>query len=322
MSRPLIGLALGGGGARGWAHIGVMRTLGRAGIVPDIICGTSVGALVGGVHLAGKLDALEAWARSLHRLRIMSYLDFRVSGGMIGGQRLRAVMREHLGAVSIEELPAPFTCVATDLVTGHEVWLNRGDLVDMLRASFSLPGLFSPVQVEGRWLVDGALVNPLPVSVCRAMGAHVVIAVNLNADPIGRVRVPGQSIPRAAGFDLLKEMPAAAPSGLNHGIGSWLRRIFGREADSPSVFGVMVQSLNILLDRITRSRLAGEPPDVSITPRLGHIGLLEFDRADEVITEGAAAAERAVDELGEAIAIFSYANGRTAIAGSGSGKAR
>ena len=169
MSRPLIGLALGGGGARGWAHIGVMRTLGRAGIVPDIICGTSVGALVGGVHLAGKLDALEAWARSLHRLRIMSYLDFRVSGGMIGGQRLRAVMREHLGAVSIEELPAPFTCVATDLVTGHEVWLNRGDLVDMLRASFSLPGLFSPVQVEGRWLVDGALVNPLPVSVCRAM---------------------------------------------------------------------------------------------------------------------------------------------------------
>ncbi len=301
MSQPRIGLALGGGGARGWAHIGVMKALTRAGIVPDVISGTSVGALVGGLHLAGRLDVLEGWSRGLTKFKIASYLDFRVGGGMIGGHRLSAVLREHLGKVTIEALPKPFTCVATDLLTGHEVWLRKGDLVEMLRASFSLPGLFSPVEVDGRWLVDGALVNPLPVSVCRAMGAHVIIAVNLNADPIGRVRMPGQRIPRAAGFDILQALPQ---SKANIGVGSWLRSVFGREPDAPSLFGTMTQSLNILLDRVTRSRLAGEPPDVSISPRLGHIGLLEFDRAAEVIAEGEAATERTLADLGEVIALM------------------
>jgi NTE family protein len=306
MSPPRIGLALGGGGARGWAHIGVLKALTRAGIVPDVISGTSVGALVGGLHLAGRLDVLEGWSRGLTKFKIASYLDFRVGGGMIGGHRLSAVLREHLGKVTIEALPKPFTCVATDLLTGHEVWLRKGDLVEMLRASFSLPGLFSPVEVDGRWLVDGALVNPLPVSVCRAMGAHVIIAVNLNADPIGRVRMPGQRIPRAAGFDILQALPQ---SKANIGVGSWLRSVFGREPDAPSLFGTMTQSLNILLDRVTRSRLAGEPPDVSISPRLGHIGLLEFDRAAEVIAEGEAATERTLAELGEVIALMNNSGG-------------
>lgn len=304
MKLPRIGLALSGGVARGWAHIGVLRALQRAGIRPDIVCGTSVGALVGGINLAGKLDVLENWARSLTKLKIASYLDFHVSGGgMIAGNRLMAVMREHLGAIAIEELPIPYTCVATDLVTGHEVWLNRGNLVDALRASFSLPGIFSPVLMNERWLIDGALVNPLPVSVCRAMGAQLVIAVNLNADLLGRSRAPGQQIPRAVGFDLLSELPIDEGR-TPHGVAGWLKSIFGREHGAPSLFGVMVQSLNILQDRITRSRLAGEPPDVSITPKLGHIGLLEFHRADEIIAEGAAAAERARGELAEAVAVF------------------
>ncbi|HEY2889148.1 MAG TPA: patatin-like phospholipase family protein [Dongiaceae bacterium] len=305
MKLPRIGLALSGGVARGWAHIGVLRALDRAGIRPDVVCGTSIGALVGGIKLAGKLDELEAWARSLTKLKIATYLDFHVSGGgMISGHRLMAAMREHLGTTAIEELPVPYTCVATDLVTGHEVWLNRGDLVEALRASFSLPGIFSPVQVNERWLIDGALVNPLPVSVCRAMGAQLVIAVNLNADLLGRTRAPGQRIPRAVGFDLLNELPAIERQ-TPHGLTGWLKSIFGREHGAPSLFGVMVQSLNILQDRITRSRLAGEPPDVSITPKLGHIGLLEFHRADEIIAEGAAAAERARGELAEAVAVFS-----------------
>lgn len=304
MKPPRIGLALGGGVARGWAHIGVLRALERAGIRPDIVCGTSIGALVGAVHLAGKLDVLEAWARSLSRLKIVTYLDFRVAGGgMIGGNRLMGAMRQHLGNVAIEDLPVPYTCVATDLVTGHEVWLRSGNLVDALRASISLPGVFSPVELNERWLIDGALVNPLPVSVCRAMGAQMVVAVNLNADLIGRTRAPGQRIPRAAGFDLLNELPIAGQAA-PHGLGGWLKSVFGREHDAPSLFGVMVQSLNILQDRVTRSRLAGDPPDVSITPRLGHIGLLEFDRADEVIAEGEAAVERARGELADAIATF------------------
>ena len=301
MTSPRIGLALGGGGARGWAHIGVLRALERAGIKPDVVCGTSVGALVGALALAGRLDALEDWVLGLNRFRIAGYLDFRVRGGMISGNRLTAALREQLGDLKIEELPVPFACVATDLLTGHEVWLRQGSVVEMLRASFSLPGLFAPVEVDGRWLVDGALVNPLPVSVCRAMGARVVIAVNLNADPIGRIRMPGQRIARAIGFDLL---PGHVQGQGNHGLGSWLRKLFGREPDAPSLFGTMVQSLNILLDRVTRSRLAGEPPDVTISPRLGHIGLLEFDRAAEVIAEGSAAAERQRALLAEVISLL------------------
>ncbi|MFZ5789144.1 MAG: patatin-like phospholipase family protein [Pseudomonadota bacterium] len=304
--RPRIGLALGSGAARGWAHIGVLRALGAAGIRPDIVCGTSIGALVGGIHLAGKLDVLEQWARDLTRLKVMSYLDFQMAGGgMIAGNRLTEVIQRHIGDQRIEDLPVPFTCVTTDLVSGHEVWIRQGSLVEALRASISLPGVFSPAKHEDRWLIDGALVNPVPVSVCRALGAHIVIAVNLHSDIIGRTRAPGTSISRAAGFDLLSELPAIErAAGPLSRFSNMLRRIYGRPTDAPSLFGVMVQSLNIVLDRIARSRLAGEPPDVAITPRLGHLGLLEFDRADEAIAEGFAAANRAIPELADAVEVF------------------
>ncbi|MBP2303117.1 patatin-like phospholipase family protein [Azospirillum picis] len=305
--RPRVGLALGGGVARGWAHIGVLRALNRYGIEADIICGASVGALVGGMHLAGKLDELEGWTRALTRMKIVGYLDLRLrqGGGLISGDRLMAELRLHLGDVRIEELPCPYAAVATDLVTGHEVWLQRGELVDAMRASFSLPGVFPPVQVDGRWLIDGALVNPVPVSACRALGAQMVIAVNLAGDILGKARKPGASVPTAAGFDLLRlvdeEMPEQRRA---KGIGALSRRIFRRDYDGPSVFGVMVSSLGIVTDRITRSRLAGEPPDVHIAPRLGHIGLTEFDRADDCIREGEAAVERVLPDLHDALAVF------------------
>jgi NTE family protein len=237
-------------------------------------------------------------------LKMIPYLDFQLGqGGMIGGHRLTRALAEHLGDLAIEALPLPFVALATDLVTGHEVWLQQGRLIDALRASISLPGLFAPVRTGDRWLVDGAMVNPLPVSVCRALGAQLVIAVNLHADLIGRNRWPGTGVPRAAGFDLLAELPADTPArgGLIEGA---LRQVFGRSPERPSLFGVMVQSLNIMQDRITRSRMAGEPPDVAINPRLGHIGLLEFHRADEAIAEGRKAAERALPELRDAIALL------------------
>ncbi len=312
--RPRIGLALGAGVARGWAHIGVLRALKRYGIEADIVCGSSVGALVGGVHLAGRLDALEEWTRSLTRMKIVGYLDLRLrqGGGLIGGDRLVAEMRRHLGDVLVEELPAPFAAIATDLVTGHEVWMRSGPLVDALRASFSLPGVFPPVRFEGRWMVDGALVNPVPVSACRALGAQMVIAVNLSADILGKARRPGAAVPTAAGFDLLKLIENGSPeeeakprAGFRVPIGALSRRIFRRDYEGPSLFGVMVSSLGIVTDRIARSRLAGEPPDVHITPRLGHIGLSEFDRADDCIREGEAAVERALPDLHDALAVFS-----------------
>ncbi|MGQ9371078.1 patatin-like phospholipase family protein [Azospirillum sp. ST 5-10] len=308
--RPRIALALGGGVARGWTHIGVLRALERHGIVADVVCGSSVGALVGGCYLAGQLDTLEAWARGLTRLKIVGYLDLRLrsGGGLIGGNRLVAELRRHLADARIEDLPAPFMATATDLLSGHEVWLQRGDLVDALRASISLPGVFPPVRLDRRWLVDGALVNPVPVSCCRSLGVPVVIAVNLAADLLGKARRPGTDLPTAAGFDLadLIDEAEGADSGRT-AMGALARRVFRRDYEGPSMFGVMVSALGIITDRITRSRLAGEPPDVHIAPRVGHIGLLEFDRADECIREGEAAVERALPEIQDALALFGVA---------------
>lgn len=304
--RPRIGLALGSGVARGWGHIGVLKALHNLGFRPDVVAGTSVGSLVGAAYLISRLDVLEEWTRDLNKLRIVRLLDFKMrSGGLVGGQKLVNEMLEHFGDVNIEELPIPFIAVATDLLTGHEVWIKKGRLVDAIRASFSIPGIFKPAQIDGRWLIDGALTNPLPVSVCRAMDCQCVIAVNLTGDMIGRNKAPGTDIPSAAGFDLL---PFMAESGMEDRLSMldpFTKKVFKRENDrEPSMFGVMTASLGIILDRITRQRLAGDPPDVHIAPRLGHIGLLEFDRAAEAIAEGEAAVERAKPWLLDAMQLF------------------
>lgn len=319
--RPKIGVALSSGVARGWAHIGVLRALERYGFEPDIVAGTSVGALIGGAYVAGRIDTLEAWARALTKVKMVSYMDFRVrGGGMIGGRHLVDAMQQHLGNTRIEDLPIPFAAIATDLVTGHEVWLRKGNLVEAMRTSFSLPGAFEPVWKNNRWLVDGALVNPVPVSVCMAMGAQMIIAVNVNADLIGKQRRSDSPVPSIAGFDLLQEIEKVKKPGTGSKISALARRLFRRESTQPSMFGVLTSSLSIVQDRITRSRLAGEPPDVHITPRLGHIGLFEFDRAEEVIAEGEAAVERALPDLRDALAVFGrdlngdlngYGNGET-----------
>ncbi len=187
MAKPLIGIALGGGAARGWAHIGVLKTLIEAGLEPDIVAGTSIGAVAGACYVTGRLNALEDFAGGLTRRRVFGFLDFNFAGsGLISGQRLNSRLESHLQEFTIEQLDRKFVAVATELGTGHEVWLNKGSLVNALRASFSLPGIFRPVKINGRWLMDGALVNPIPVSVCRALGARIVIAVNLNSDVIGK----------------------------------------------------------------------------------------------------------------------------------------
>lgn len=308
---PKIGLVLGSGVARGWAHIGVIRALERAGVKPDLVAGTSIGSVVAGTYLAGELDALEAWAMRMSKVRMLSYMDFRVrAGGMIGGRHILDDLRQELGDMTFADLPIPLTMIATDLVTGHEVWLRKGDLIESMRASFSLPGVFPPVQVDGRWLIDGALVNPVPVSACQALGAQMTIAVNVNADILGKQRQPDDSSLVGGGLDIIQELEKANGSYAESKVSTFARRLFRRESTQPSMFGVMISSLGIVQDRITRSRLAGEPPDVHITPRLGHIGLFEFYRAKEIIEEGEAAVERVLPDIRDALAIF---------AGNGSG---
>jgi NTE family protein len=306
---PSIGLVLGSGAARGFAHIGVMRALIAHGIKPDIIVGTSMGALVGGCYATDQLDTLEEWARSLTMRRIIGYLDVRIGGsGLIGGGRLANRLEESIGEALIEDLPIRFAAIATEIGTGHEVWLTRGSLSRAVRASYALPGIFPPVHLGGRWLVDGALVNPVPVSAARALGARVVIAVNMDADRFGR----GTTI--ASHGSELNEAPPAAIEPPRNGFAR-LRGIFGAEralkrqiiaGDSrPSFSTVMVESFNIMQDRLTRMRLAGDPPDVHITPRIGHIGWVDFHHAAESIEVGRAATEKAIDSITESIADLS-----------------
>ena len=303
--RKKIGLALSSGMARGWAHIVANKALRKVGFEFDAITGCSVGAVASGCYLANHLDQLEEWALSLNKKKIVSYLDMRLrSGGLIGGERLMDEMLRYLGHVNIEDLRAPYAAMTTDLVTGHEIWLQKGDLAEAMRASFSLPGIFPPSYIDGRWLADGALVCPLPVAACRALGADMVIAINLNADMLGKSRKPGSKIATAAGFDLLPMLDEEDPRDKPSFIESVTRRIFRRDYDGPSIFGVMTSSLNIMQDRITRSRLAGDPPDVHIAPRLGHFGLLEFDRAAEAMKEGEAAVLRKQPELADALQIL------------------
>lgn len=300
MARIRIGLALGSGVARGWAHLGVLKAIDRLGLVPDVIAGSSIGSLVGGFYLAGQVKQLELWARRLTKLRLLRYLNLRLGGGVISGKKLFHEAEQYLGDMDIKNLEAPFVAVATDLRTGHEIWVRDGRLVDAMRASLSLPGVFRPLRMNGHWLIDGALVNPVPVSVCRALGAQMVISVDLNADIMGKHN-GAESGPGDG-----NERPQNDADGATERM---LNTITNARPGNPGTFEVMVAALNIVQDRIARSRLAGEPPDVSINPRVGHIGLLDFHRADELIELGEAAVERAMPEIRDAIAVFASIQG-------------
>jgi NTE family protein len=303
MAAMKIGLALGGGAARGWAHIGVLRALEKAGIAPDIIAGTSIGAVVGGCYSAGHLDEIEKFARELTPRRIFGYLDFNLAGnGLIGGQRLCQRLDRHLGDRRIEDLATKFTAVATEIGTGHEHWLSRGKLVDAVRASYALPGIFKPVRINGRWMFDGALVNPIPVSVCRALGARYVIAVNLNFDVLGRGSImPAAEVDYDDTDDVI-DIPFEDNAKSQKGVRGLLQRqLLGRGDGAPGISTVMVDAFNIVQDRIARSRLAGDPPDTMISPRLQDFGLFDFHRADDLIARGAEAATRQIEDIAREI---------------------
>jgi NTE family protein len=301
--RLSIGLALGGGSARGFAHIGVLRTLMANGIRPDVIAGTSIGAVAGGLYAVDKLDEFEAWARSLTRRRIFGYLDFSLSGsGIIGGSRLASSLTDEIADVSIEDLPLKLAAIATEIGTGHEIWLTRGRLAEALRASYALPGIFPPARIGGRWLMDGALVNPVPVSAARACGARLVIAVNLNSDNFGRGTVIQNHGSDETDLAVAMSPPA---NGLRDKAERIMRRQFLGTPGKPGFSTVMVEAFYVMQDRITRARLAGDPPDVLINPKIGNIGFFDFHRAEEAIKLGAEATERGLDSILEAVKALS-----------------
>ena len=304
--RPKIGIALGAGAARGWSHIGVILELNAQGIYPDVVAGTSIGAVVGGSYAAGKLKEMEHFARNLTKKRVLGMMDVSFSGvSFLGGERLRRELEKEFSVRRFEDLDKSFATVATEFGTGHEIWLTKGNVADAIRASYALPGIFEPVKINGRWLFDGALVNPIPVTLCRALGAEIVIAVNLVSDTTfrGTVIHDPLSIEPA-----LEKYSFGAPertlsARIFGGMGGNLRRLFGKREDgAPGIANAMMDAFNIAQGRISRSRLAGDPPDVLINARLGKVGLFDFHRADELIAIGREATRRAFPEIASDIA--------------------
>jgi len=295
---PKIGLALGSGASRGWSHIGVIKALLREGVEPDIVCGTSVGAMIGACYLAGNLEKLEKWVLGSTRTDVYKFFNIKLTqSGFVDSDRLCRFLYENIAGkeLLIENLPKRFAAISTDLENGREVWCQEGGVADAVRASMALPGLFPAVRDGYRWLVDGGLVNPVPVTTCRALGADIVIAVNLNSDVIGRNQKKPEPEPEKK-------------KGMLHNLKQTTREystvLFpenGRQDDAPGLFAAITNSINIVQDRITRSRLAGDPAEVVIMPRLAHIGMLEFHRADVAIAEGERCIQSALDEIRKAI---------------------
>jgi len=302
-----IGIALGSGSARGWAHIGILRALAEMGVHPGVVAGSSIGALVGAAYASDQLDVLENWVNSLTWKDMLAYLDLSLlDGGFIRGEKLIEIARQHVGELEIQSLPVAFAAVATELNTGREIWLREGALLDSIRASIALPGLFSPSRLNGQWLVDGGLVDPVPISLCRAMGAEVVIAVNLNGDIVGkhnkRKHRDEHHRDKKVGedADIWSIISNQITTRLSEQKEAVLSQLLGESKDAPGLFDVMASSINIMQDRITRSRMAGDPPEVMLNPRLSSLGLMEFDQAAVAINEGRACVERmrpALDQM-------------------------
>lgn len=275
--RHAIGLALGAGAARGWAHIGVIERLEEHGIFASAIAGSSIGALAGGLHAAGRLSVLKDFALSLTRRRVLSLLDISWRGsGLIAGERLGGLLDDAVGGIAFSDIKIPFICIATELGSGHELWLRTGELAPAIRASYALPGVFRPVRVNGHWLIDGGVVNPVPVAACRALGARMVIAVNLGPETASGIAI--QNPPEISGG--------------------------GTGKTAPSLTSVLVAAFNITQDRLSRSRLAGDPPDISIMPRANGMGLFEFDKAEKAIAAGRDAVDRAMPDIERAISVL------------------
>ncbi|MCA1767023.1 MAG: patatin-like phospholipase RssA [Idiomarina sp.] len=319
MSEVKVALALGSGAARGWSHIGVIKALEEMGVRINVVAGTSIGSLVGAGYASGRLSEIEQWVQGMNRWEVFNLLDFGFShGGIIGGEKVFNRAREEFGKRNIEDLPITYGAVATDLYSGREIWLREGDLYDVSRASCAMPGVLSPKFFDGRWLIDGGLVNPVPVSLCRALGADFVIAVHLNSQLNSKaVQRRGRSIPPQTENEQLEKEKAEMElqdnengffdnmwSGSKEYLDSFKSRFRNNGDKAPGMFSVMASSIDIMQERITKARMAGDPPDILVQPKLGHIGIMEFYRGQEAIDLGYETTTRMRDLIMEEIELY------------------
>lgn len=300
MARSRIGLALGSGSARGWSHIGIIEALGEAGIEPDIVCGTSMGAFVGAAYVAGRLDELKLWVEGVNLREIVRLLDLRLlGGGLLDGRQIVGFLNRLGVTEPIESYEKRFAAIATDLMTGRELVMKSGPIDQAVRASISLPGIFKPCLVDDCWLVDGGMVNPVPVSACRELGADIVIAVNLNDNRVGR-RVrrqkPAENGDRPRN-DLLDRVRGQMPEAIRRPADMMAARLLGTGNAAPGYFEVLTNSINIMQAQITESRLAVERPDIVLAPNLREIGIMEFYRGREAIEAGRATIAEALPDI-------------------------
>ncbi|MCB1391043.1 MAG: patatin-like phospholipase family protein [Rhodobacteraceae bacterium] len=295
MAKPVIGLALGSGGARGWCHIGVLRELHEMGIEPQVVAGSSMGAVVGAAYAADRLDALEDWARGLTLRAILPLIDIGIAGaGIMGGSGVLTMLRSLHLPETIEELAKPFVAVATDLRRGREVWLRKGDLAKSVRASASIPGLLRPQYLNGRWLIDGGVVNPVPVSAARALGADAVIAVNPDAGLSSGFYDIAEAPPRQMAVNAL------IPEALRN---LWTSNKERPEHPEPSYIALLNATLDIGSDHIRRARLAGDPPEVLLGARLKGVSIMDLHRAAECIAEGRRIVKAQAEYLGASLGL-------------------
>ena len=298
-----IGLALGAGAARGWTHLGIIEALENLGIKIEVVSGCSIGAYVGAAYASGNLTQLKDWAFDLTEWEVLRLLGIGFTrSGLASGEQVFKRLADDFSVATFEEMQKPFAIPATDLYSGREIIFQSGPVVDAVRASCSIPALFAPVQFENRWLVDGAVVNPVPVNLCRLMGADFVIAVNLSADfrpeMIDKNITAHENAQRKTDEKLEKQQ-------------SIFRNWFSPDPNDnqqtpPGIMSVMSNSLDIMQARVTRSRLAGDPPDILIEPNLRDVGILEFEKAEELYAVGKEAVERLEKQI---LYQLSYLNG-------------
>jgi NTE family protein len=288
-------LVLGSGSSRGWAHIGAIEALEEENIPINYIVGCSIGSYVGSLYASGSLRSLKEFVLKMDGKKVFSYFDvvFPRSGLLNGTKKLKELFSMHTDVKNFSDLNIPVMMVATDLETGDKVVLKSGNLINALRATISIPGLFAPAKVKNRWLVDGGLVDPVPVGVARAIEADVVIAVDLNSELVSRKNRKKQTIhaekKRADHHDYKNELMRKLAGYYENAELSFKNKInelLRREASTPYIMETLTTSIGIMQERITRINLAVDPPDILIQPRLGELKMMDFDQVEHAIKEG------------------------------------